>query len=129
MPAIAGMSDLPYRVFLLFNALGGLVWGITYTALGYSAGAAYGKVAGVAGRAAAIAVAVLVVLALLVWHHRRNHPKAAKRHPDARTDADESGGGGATRWEPDDPYSGSAGQSSEPNEPDEPSAGDGSGER
>ena len=80
MPAIAGMSDLPYRTFLLFNALGGLVWGVLYTALGYSAGAAYGRVAGVAGRAAAIAVAVVVVIALIIWHRRRQHrPKKPTR--------------------------------------------------
>ena len=79
MPAIAGMSDLRYRTFLLFNAMGGLVWGVGFTALGYSAGAAYKKVAGEAGRAALIALAVLLLAALAVWHHRRgrkNRPPA-----------------------------------------------------
>ena len=94
MPAIAGMSDLPYRTFLLFNAMGGLVWGIAYTALGYSAGAAYGKVAGVAGRGAAIAVAVVVVIALAVWHYRRKHRRPAR-------DADAPSGAPPTSGAPD----------------------------
>jgi len=79
MPAIAGMSDMRYRTFLLFNALGGLVWGVGYTALGYSAGAAYGRVAREAGRAAAIAVAAVLLIALLLWHLRRR-----KRTPTER---------------------------------------------
>jgi len=55
------------------------VWGVGVTALGYSAGAAYKKVAGEAGRAALIALAVLLLAALAVWHHRRgrkNRPPA-----------------------------------------------------
>jgi len=81
MPAIAGMSDMRYRTFLLFNALGGLVWGVGYTALGYSAGAAYGRVAREAGRAAAIAVAAVLLLALLLWHLRRRKRPPPPRGP------------------------------------------------
>ena len=84
MPAIAGMSDMRYRTFLLFNALGGLVWGVGYTALGYSAGAAYGRVAREAGRAAAIAVAAVLLLALLLWHlRRRKRPPTQRDTPQA----------------------------------------------
>jgi membrane-associated protein len=102
MPAIAGMSDLRYRTFLLFNALGGLVWGVAYTALGYSAGAAYGRVAGVAGRVGAVVLAVVAVIALAVWRHRRGRT-AAKRDAGAAApaegDPDSPGGPGG----PDDP--------------------------
>jgi membrane-associated protein len=71
MPALAGISRMPYRVFLLFNALGGLVWGVGFVLLGYFAGAAYEKVEKTAGTAVAIVVAVVVVAALVVWHLRR----------------------------------------------------------
>lgn len=80
MPALAGISHMPYRVFLLFNAAGGLVWGVGFTLLGYFAGAAYKKVERTAGTAVAVAVAVLVVAALVVWHvRRRRGEQAAER--------------------------------------------------
>ncbi|WP_328911735.1 MULTISPECIES: DedA family protein [unclassified Streptomyces] len=83
MPALAGISRMPYRVFLLFNAAGGLVWGVGFTLLGYFAGSAYKQVEHTAGTAAAITVAVLAVVALVVWHFRRKR----------REDESERGGG------------------------------------
>jgi membrane protein DedA with SNARE-associated domain len=69
MPGLAGMSKMHYRHFLLANALGGLIWGVGYTLLGYFAGAALGRVEHTASWAA---VGVLVVVvALVYWHHRR----------------------------------------------------------
>jgi membrane protein DedA with SNARE-associated domain len=71
MPALAGISRMPYRRFLLFNALGGLVWGVGFTLLGYFAGNAYSRIEAQVGRAVAIAVAAVVVVGLIVWHFRR----------------------------------------------------------
>ncbi|MFC1419442.1 DedA family protein [Streptacidiphilus cavernicola] len=82
VPALAGVSQLPYRRFLLFNALGGLVWGIGYTLLGYLAGAAYKQAAQTAGTAAAGVVAAVVLVALIVWSVRRRRREAA---PDPRS--------------------------------------------
>ncbi len=76
MPALAGISRMPYHVFLAFNAAGGLVWGIGFTLLGYFAGNAYKRVESTAGTAAAIVVAVAVVAALVVWHLRRRRREA-----------------------------------------------------
>jgi membrane-associated protein len=71
MPALAGISRMRYRTFLLFNALGGLIWGVGFTLLGYFAGSAYQKVEKTAGTAVAVTVAVVVVAAVVVWHVRR----------------------------------------------------------
>lgn len=71
MPALAGMSGMRYRVFLAFNALGGLVWGVGFTLLGYFAGNAYKQVEKTAGTAVAATVAAVVVVALIVWRVRR----------------------------------------------------------
>ncbi|MEE4546583.1 DedA family protein [Streptomyces sp. V4-01] len=71
MPALAGISRMPYRTFLLFNAAGGIVWGTGFTLLGYFAGSAYQKVERTAGTAVAVVVAVIVVAAFVVWHVRR----------------------------------------------------------
>lgn len=77
MPALAGMSGMPYRRFLLYNALGGVAWGVGFTLLGYFAGTAYARVEGLVGRAAAIAVAAAVAAGLLIWHIRRRRRTGA----------------------------------------------------
>ncbi|MFC1411320.1 DedA family protein [Streptacidiphilus sp. N1-12] len=77
VPALAGLSQLPYRRFLLFNAAGGLVWGVGYTLLGYLAGSAYKRVASIAGEAAAGVVGGIVVVALIVWAVRRHRAENA----------------------------------------------------
>ncbi|MFI6057626.1 DedA family protein [Streptomyces sp. NPDC051286] len=82
MPALAGISHMPYRRFLPFNALGGLVWGTGFTLLGYFAGSAYTKVEHQVGRAIAVFIAGAVIAALIVWHlQRRRHQRAAEQPP------------------------------------------------
>jgi membrane protein DedA with SNARE-associated domain len=49
-PVLAGICRMPYRTFLLFNALGGLTWGVGYTLPGYLAGSAYTKDEHLVGR-------------------------------------------------------------------------------
>jgi membrane-associated protein len=76
VPALAGASGMSYRRFLLYNALGGLVWGVGNVAIGYAAGAAYQRVEGVVGKTVALVSAALVVAGLIVWRvrrHRRSH--------------------------------------------------------
>ena len=72
MPAAAGAARVPYRTFLLYNVLGGLVWGVGYCLLGYAAGSAYSAVESRVGAGLAIAVAVVVVAGLAVWAVRRH---------------------------------------------------------
>jgi len=71
MPALAGIARMPYRRFLLFNAIGGIVWGGGAVLVGYLAGNSYHEVERLAGRGAAVTVAVLAVLAVIVWQVRR----------------------------------------------------------
>lgn len=70
MPALAGAAGMPYRKFLLWNAVGGIVWGTAFVVLGYVAGASYHQVEHQVGRGVAIALAVVVVALLLVWRFR-----------------------------------------------------------
>jgi membrane-associated protein len=72
MPALAGTARMPYRTFVVYNAVGGVVWGIGYCLLGYLAGSAYAAVARQVGAGFAIALAALVVTALVIWAVRRH---------------------------------------------------------
>jgi membrane protein DedA with SNARE-associated domain len=76
MPALAGSARMPYGRFLVFNALGGITWGIGFTLGGYLAGTAFEQVAQWAGRVLAIAVAVIAVIGLFVWWLRRRRREA-----------------------------------------------------
>lgn len=72
MPALAGMSRMDYRKYLTFNALGGLVWGVTFVTLGDLAGNSYQRVENTVGKAGAVALAVLVVGAVVVIGIRKH---------------------------------------------------------
>lgn len=77
MPALAGASRMPYRKFLAWNAVGGLVWGTIFVVVGYAAGASYHQVEKQVGRGIAIGLAAVVVAALVAWRLRseRSAPK------------------------------------------------------
>jgi membrane-associated protein len=75
MPALAGVSRMPYRRFLTYNAAGALVWGVGIVLLGYVAGHSVAAVEHTLGRASAVvgvAVALLVLIAVLLRRRRRH---------------------------------------------------------
>ncbi|MCW2864638.1 MAG: associated Golgi protein-related protein [Actinoallomurus sp.] len=76
MPALAGSARMPYGRFLIFNALGGITWGVGFTVGGYLAGTAFEQVAQWAGRVLAIIVAAVVLVALVLWWIRRRRNEA-----------------------------------------------------
>jgi membrane protein DedA with SNARE-associated domain len=71
MPALAGAARMPYPRFLLYNAAGGVVWGVGTVTLGYLAGASYAAIGRTAGGGAAMIVALIAVTTLVVWRVRR----------------------------------------------------------
>jgi membrane protein DedA with SNARE-associated domain len=77
MPAAAGAVRVPYRTFLFYNVVGGLIWGVGYCLLGYAAGSAYAAVEARVGTGLAIAVAAVVVAVAVVWAVRRHRAAAA----------------------------------------------------
>jgi undecaprenyl-diphosphatase len=62
VPALAGVSRIRYRRFLLWNALGAVIWGPSLVGLGYLAGGSYRRMEHYAGRAGL----VLLLLAVMV---------------------------------------------------------------
>ncbi len=66
-PALAGMAGMPYRRFLAFNAMGGLLWGVVVVLLGYAAGTSYEHLQHVLGRSIGVLVVVVAAVAVTVW--------------------------------------------------------------
>jgi membrane protein DedA with SNARE-associated domain len=71
MPFLSGTAHMRYRTFLAYNALGGVTWGVAVVLIGYLAGLSYQRVARVFGEGAAITVALLAVIALIIYRVRR----------------------------------------------------------
>jgi membrane-associated protein len=67
MPGLAGMSRMNYRRFLIANALGGLIWGIAFTLLGYFAGTALTRIEKYASWAA-LSILIAMILFLVIFH-------------------------------------------------------------
>jgi membrane protein DedA with SNARE-associated domain len=82
MPGLAGLSQMRYRTFLVWNALGGIAWGVTFSLIGYFAGASYEKVASAVGEGTAVVIALLVLGALVVWRVRRKRREQAEEGAD-----------------------------------------------
>ena len=77
MPALAGLSRMPYRRFAIWNFTGGIIWGALFVTLGFIAGNSYEELAHAVGRGAAVVVGAVVVVILAVWQIRK-HRAAAK---------------------------------------------------
>lgn len=73
VPGFAGMSGVPYRVFLPWNIAGGVVWACASVALGYAAGTSWELAA---HYASIFGIAVLVLVAVAVayawWRHEHS---------------------------------------------------------
>lgn len=86
IPPVVGMSSMPYRRFLLWNAIGGIAWAVLLSAAGFF----LGTIPAVANNIDLIAVGIVIVsvipIALAVFRERR----ADRRHrkSDVIEDAD-----------------------------------------
>ena len=75
---LAGTNRMPWRRFLIWNALGGICWAITVSLLAYTIGSQAGNAIQAVG-AVGVAMLLLIVLGHLAW--RRLRP----RMPSIRT--------------------------------------------
>jgi membrane-associated protein len=67
MPGLAGMSEMNYRRFFIANALGGIIWGVSFTLLGYFAGTALTRIEHYASWVG-LAVLIAMVLFFVIFH-------------------------------------------------------------
>jgi len=75
MPGLAGASGMRYRRFFIANAAGGLVWGVSFTLLGYFAGSALSKVEKYASWGAT-SLLVVIIAVVVTLHFRRRAREA-----------------------------------------------------
>ena len=72
VPALAGMTRMPYRKFLLFNAAGGAVWSAAVVTGGYLAGASWQRIQGYTGTVGTVlGIASVVIVLVMALLHRR----------------------------------------------------------
>ena len=60
VPGLAGISEVHYPTFLLYNVAGGALWGSGFAVLGYVAGASYHRVEHIAGQAGLVLLGLIV---------------------------------------------------------------------
>jgi membrane-associated protein len=81
MPAIAGTTRMPYRRFLLFNAIGGTLWALAVVVAGFLAGASWERVQTYLGDVSGVAVIAVVVAIIAFLVVRRVRARRKAEHP------------------------------------------------
>jgi len=75
-PIIAGVANMRYRIFLIYNVLGALLWASGVTSFAYFLGR---KIPGVEKYLSLIIIAIIIVssipLALEAWRAHKNHDR------------------------------------------------------
>ncbi|HEV2344824.1 MAG TPA: DedA family protein [Actinocrinis sp.] len=80
VPSLCGTAKMPYRTFLLWNAIGGVTWAAAFILIGYLAGTAWDRIEGYANAAGYVLFGALLVAAVgfALWHRRRQAKKDAE---------------------------------------------------
>ncbi|BAL87910.1 hypothetical protein AMIS_26900 [Actinoplanes missouriensis 431] len=84
VPALAGMTRMRYRTFLVFNAIGGTLWAVAVVLAGYFAGTSWHQVEHALGDLSSVAVAAAVVAGgafVAVRHWKRVRTPASRSTP------------------------------------------------
>jgi undecaprenyl-diphosphatase len=71
VPFVAGASRMPYRKFVLYDALGAILWTVTFVTLGYVLGASWQVAEKWISRTGLILGALFVLAVLVIWLRRR----------------------------------------------------------
>ena len=68
---LAGASNMKWRVFLVYNVAGAILWSISITLLGYLFGQSLPLLVKWVGRSGTILLGGVIVIGVIVWHLRR----------------------------------------------------------
>jgi len=90
VPGLCGVSRVPYKKFLFWNALGGIVWATAFTLLGYAAGNAWHKVEHYASIVSWVLLGLAAAggIALFVVKKRKASAADADANPGSDSDSD-----------------------------------------
>jgi len=84
-PVLAGVGEMPYRVFARFNVVGGFLWAVGVTTAGYVLGETIPSIDRYLLPVIGVIVLLSVLPALLEWRkHRRSVPAASADEADVR---------------------------------------------
>jgi undecaprenyl-diphosphatase len=83
VPFVAGASRMPYRQFLMYNALGAALWSIGFVLLGYSLGASWRVAEQWIGRSSLFLGGVVAVALGGLWLWRRRRRERLQRRGSA----------------------------------------------
>jgi len=72
---LAGASKMPWRIFVVYNVLGAILWAVVITTLGYLFGQSLPLLVKWVGRSGTIFLIAGIVVGLIIWKVRR-HRKA-----------------------------------------------------
>ena len=76
VPALAGMTRMPYRRFLAFNVIGGVTWATAVIMAGYALGASWKQAQRYLGEASVLLAAAVVLAVIVRWLIvRRRRPR------------------------------------------------------
>jgi undecaprenyl-diphosphatase len=78
VPFVAGASRMPYRQFLLYNALGAVLWTVGFVLLGYVLGASWGVAEKWIGRSSMLLAGIIAIAGLVLWLRRRRKQASAR---------------------------------------------------
>jgi membrane protein DedA with SNARE-associated domain len=78
VPFVAGASRMPYRRFLLADALGAVLWTVGFVLLGYGLGASWRIAERWIGRSSMLLAGILAVAGLVLWLRRRRKQASAR---------------------------------------------------
>jgi undecaprenyl-diphosphatase len=78
VPFVAGASRMPYRKFVVYDALGAILWTVAFVTLGYVLGASWRVAEQWISRSGLILGAVVFLSVLLVWVRRRRARAGAR---------------------------------------------------
>jgi len=76
VPFVAGASRMPYRRFVVYDALGAALWTVGFVLLGYALGASWRVAEQWIGRASMVLAAAAGIAVLALWARRRSRGRA-----------------------------------------------------
>jgi membrane protein DedA with SNARE-associated domain len=69
---LAGASKMPWRVFIVFNLAGAILWSVVITTLGYLFGQSLPLLVKWVGRSGTVLLIAVVVIGIVVWRVRKH---------------------------------------------------------